>query len=115
MNDIVIFETGDQPVQVRLEGETVWLSLQQLAELFDRDKSVISRHLRNICATAELNPEATVAKNATVQIEGGRKVRREIEYYNLDAIISVGYRVNSSRATRFRQGATGVLLNAEAA
>ena len=109
MSNIVIFESGDQPVQVRLEGETVWLSLQQLAELFDRDKSVISRHLRNIYATEELNREATVAKNATVQMEGGREIQREIEYYNLDAIISVGYRVNSTRATRFRQWATGVL------
>ena len=109
MSNIVIFETGDQPVQVRLEGETVWLSLQQLAELFQRDKSVISRHLRNIYATQELNRDATVAKNATVQMEGGREVLREIEFYNLDAIISVGYRVNSTRATRFRQWATGVL------
>lgn len=109
MNSIVIFESGDQPVQVRLEGETVWLSLQQLAELFGRDKSVISRHLRNIYATEELSREATVAKNATVQMEGGREVQRETEFYNLDAIISVGYRVNSSRATRFRQWATGVL------
>jgi hypothetical protein len=109
MNNIVIFESGERSVEVRLEGETVWLSLQQLAELFDRDKSVISRHLRNIYATEELAREATVAKNATVQVEGGREVLREIEYYNLDAIISVGYRVNSTRATRFRQWATGVL------
>ncbi len=109
MSSLVIFVSGDQPVQVRLEGETVWLSLQQLAELFQRDKSVISRHLRNIYATQELNREATVAKNATVQMEGGREVQREIEFYNLDAIISVGYRVNSARATRFRQWATGML------
>lgn len=109
MNKIVIFETGDQPVQVRLEGETVWLNLQQLAELFARDKSVISRHLRNIYSEQELMRDATVAKNATVQLEGGREVQREIDYYNLDAIISVGYRVNSARATRFRQWATGVL------
>lgn len=109
MSNIVIFDSGDQPVQVRLEGETVWLSLQQLADLFDRDKSVISRHLRNIYATEELTREATVAKAATVQMEGGREVQREIEFYNLDAIISVGYRVNSTRATRFRQWATGVL------
>ena len=109
MNSIVIFESGDQPVQVRLEGETVWLSLQQLAELFERDKSVISRHLRNIYDSGELTREATVAKNATVQKEGNREVLREIESYNLDAIISVGYRVNSTRATRFRQWATGVL------
>lgn len=109
MNNIVIFESGDQPVQVRLEGETVWLSLQQLADLFGRDKSVISRHLRNIYATQELNREVTVAKYATVQMEGGREVQREIEFYNLDAIISVGYRVSSARATQFRIWATNTL------
>jgi len=106
MNNIVIFESGDQPVQVRLEGETVWLSLQQLAELFGRDKSVISRHLKNIFDTNELERVSVVAKNATTAVDG--KIY-QVEYYNLDAIISVGYRVNSSRATRFRQWATGVL------
>jgi hypothetical protein len=102
VNSIVIFESGDQPVQVRLEGETVWLSLQQLAELFGRDKSVISRHLRNIYKTEELAREATVAKTATVQMEGSREVQREIEFFNLDAIISFGDQVNT---TRFRQWA----------
>lgn len=108
---IVIFENADQAVEVRLDAdqETVWLSLQQLAEVFERDKSVISRHLRNIYKEGELGKEATVAKNATVQQEGNRRVRRDIELYNLDAIISVGYRVNSSRATRFRQWATRTL------
>ncbi|MEA3301294.1 MAG: RhuM family protein [Pseudomonadota bacterium] len=106
MNNIVIFESGDQPVQVRLEGETVWLSLQQLAELFGRDKSVISRHLKNIFDTNELERGSVVAKNATTAVDG--KIY-QVEYYNLDAIISVGYRVNSSRGTRFRQWATGVL------
>jgi hypothetical protein len=72
MNNIVIFEADDQPVQVRLEGETVWLSLQQLTELFGRDKSVISRHLKNIFETGELERKATVAKTATVQKEGDR-------------------------------------------
>ncbi|WP_066452964.1 virulence protein RhuM/Fic/DOC family protein [Castellaniella caeni] len=112
MNDeqqLVIFEGDTGQVEVRLEGETVWLSLPQMAELFARDKSVISRHLKSIFATGELSREATVAKNATVQLEGGREVIRQIEYYNLDAIISVGYRVNSSRATRFRQWATRTL------
>lgn len=105
---IVIFEDADKAVEVRLDAaqETVWLNLQQLAELFDRDKSVISRHLRNIFKDGELAREATVAKNATVQQEGARQVRRSIDLYNLDAIISVGYRVNSSRATRLRQWAT---------
>lgn len=107
--DIIIYESGEAQVEVRLERETVWLSLQQLAELFGRDKSVISRHLRNIYASKELERGATVAKNATVQREGEREIVRDIEYYNLDAIISVGYRVNSTRATRFRQWATRVL------
>ncbi|MFA5521377.1 MAG: virulence protein RhuM/Fic/DOC family protein [Castellaniella sp.] len=106
---LVIFEGEAGQVEVRLEGETVWLSLQQLADLFGRDKSVISRHLKGIFSTGELPREGTVAKNATVQLEGTREVVRHIEYYNLDAIISVGYRVNSTRATRFRQWATTVL------
>jgi len=108
MSEIVIYQTSDQQtqVEVRLEGETFWLSLNQIAQLFERDKSVISRHLRNIFKEGELEQEATVAKNATVQIESGRKVKREIEYYNLDAILSVGYRVNSKRGTQFRQWAT---------
>lgn len=109
MNEIVIFEAESQKVEVRLEGETLWLNLQQLAELFGRDKSVISRHLKNIFDTNELARDRTVAKNATVQKEGDREVVREIDYFNLDAIISVGYRVNSSQATRFRQWATRVL------
>jgi len=106
MSNIVIFGVGDQPVQVRLEGDTVWLSLQQLAELFERDKSAISRHLKNIFNTNELDRKAAVAKNATTAADG--KIY-QVEYFNLDAIISVGYRVNSTRATRFRQWATGVL------
>lgn len=108
---IVIYEAADQAVEVRLDAgqETVWLSLQQIADVFGRDKSVISRHLRNIFKQEELAFEATVAKNATVQTEGQRQVRRDIEFYNLDVIISVGYRVNSSRATRFRQWTTRTL------
>ncbi|MDN5849193.1 MAG: virulence RhuM family protein [Nitrococcus sp.] len=109
MSELVIFEGDKQPVEVRLEGETVWLSLQQLADLFERDKSVISRHLKNIFDSKELDRDRTVAKNATVQKEGKREVVRDIEFFNLDAIISVGYRVNSARATRFRQWATRVL------
>ncbi|HET7687574.1 MAG TPA: RhuM family protein [Candidatus Macondimonas sp.] len=97
MSDLIIFESDTRPVEVRLEGETLWLTLQQLAELFERDKSVISRHLRNIFATGELERAAVVAKNATTAADG--KTYR-VEYFNLDAIISVGYRVNSSRATR---------------
>lgn len=108
-SEIVIYEGGEARVEVRVEHENVWLRLQQLADLFGRDKSVISRHLRNIFASGELDREATVAKNATVQREGEREVVRDIEHFNLDVIISVGYRVNSTRATRFRQWATRVL------
>jgi len=93
-------------VSVRLEGETAWLTLDQMATLFQRDKSVISRHLRNVYQNGELVRKATVAKNATVQKEGRRRVERLIESYNLDAIISVGYRVNSKRGTQFRIWAT---------
>ncbi len=109
-NEIILYQTNEhaEHIEVRIdeELETVWLTLNQIAQLFDRDKSVISRHLRNIYKNGELLFEATVAKNATVQMEAGREVKREIEYYNLDAILSVGYRVNSKRGTQFRQWAT---------
>lgn len=108
-NNGLIFDSDSHRVEVRLQGDSVWLTLQQLADLFGRDRSVISRHLKNIFSTKELDENRTVAKNATVQKEGGREVIRQVEYFNLDAIISVGYRVNSTRATRFRQWATGVL------
>ncbi len=103
---IIIYEGAEARVEVRLDRETVWLSLQQLAELFGRDKSVISRHLKNIFATGELEREAVVAKNATTAADGKTYL---VDYYNLDAIISVGYRVSSAKATRFRQWATTVL------
>ena len=109
--EVALFEAPDGQVRldVHLERETVWLSLSQMADLFGRDKSVISRHLRNIYASGELDRKATVAKNATVQREGGREVVREIEYFDLDAILSVGYRVNSKRGTQFRIWATRTL------
>ena len=109
--EVLLYEAPDGQVRVdvRLEQDTVWLSLPQLAELFGRDKSMISRHLHNIFTTGELEREATVAKNATVQHEGDREVVREIEDFNLDAIISVGYRVKSKRGTQFRIWATQVL------
>jgi len=113
MTEIIIYDDPEMavPVQVTLEGETVWLTQEQMAELFDRERSVITRHLRNIYKEEELEPEATRAKFAQVQTEGSRTVRRVIEHYNLDAIISVGYRVNSKRGVRFRQWATSVLKN----
>jgi len=109
MNNIVIFESGDEPVQVRLEGETVWLTQAQMAELFDTSTDNISLHLKNIYSEKELQEPATTEDFSVVRQEGARQVKRQLKHYNLDAIISVGYRVNSSRATRFRQWATGVL------
>lgn len=109
MSNIVIFESGDQSVQVRLEGETVWLNQMQMAELFGVQKAAISKHLKNIYTSGELTPAATVSKMETVQQEGKRTVYRQVEHYNLDAIISVGYRVSSARATQFRIWATSVL------
>ena len=105
---IIIYEAAGQAVEVRLDAnaQTVWLSLQQLADLFERDKSGISRHLNNIFKEGELERGAVVAKNATTAADGKTY---QVEYFNLDVIISVGYRVNSSRATRFRQWATRIL------
>jgi len=109
--EIVIYEMpdGQTTIDVKLENDSIWLSLIQMSNLFGKDKSVISRHLRNIYNEAELEKDATVAKNATVQMEANRSVVREIEYYNLDAILSVGYRVNSKRGTQFRIWANRVL------
>lgn len=107
---LVLFTSadGNVTVDVQLKNDTVWLSLNQLSQLFGRDKSVISRHLKNIFADGELEVDSTVANFATVQKEGERDVLREIEYFNLDAILSVGYRVNSKQATKFRQWANSV-------
>ena len=99
-------EDGVAKLEVRMVDETVWLSLTQMAELFQRDKSVISRHIKNIYEEGELAPQATVANFATVQREGARAVGREVTHYNLDVIISVGYRVKSHRGTQFRIWAT---------
>ncbi|KJS74861.1 MAG: virulence protein RhuM/Fic/DOC family protein [Serpentinimonas sp.] len=109
MSHIVIFEAGDQPVQVRLEGETVWLTQRQIAEAFSTTPENILMHLKNIFSDNELDEMATAKEILVVQTEGSRQVKRRLKHYNLDAIISVGYRVNSTRATRFRQWATGVL------
>jgi hypothetical protein len=106
--EFLLYQTDDgrTRVQVRVKDETVWLSLNQLAELFGRDKSVISKHIANVFEEGELLPDRTIAKFATVQYEGTRSVAREIEHYNLDVIISVGYRVKSHRGTQFRIWAT---------
>ena len=109
--DIVIYqsEDGNTRINVNLQGETVWLSQQQMSELFKTDRTSISRHIKNIYKTEELDKKSTCAFFAQVKDEGFRKVTRKIPYYNLDMIISVGYRVNSKRGTQFRIWANKIL------
>lgn len=102
-------QAGEQSIEARYEDETLWLSQKLMAELFGVDVRTVSEHLKNIFASHELTPEATIRKFRIVQQEGQRKVARAVDFHNLDAIISVGYRVNSLRATQFRQWATGIL------
>jgi prophage maintenance system killer protein len=111
MSEIIIYEDaeGQGRVQVRLEGETVWLTQKQMADLFDSSTDNIGLHLKNIFAEGELSEPSTTEDYSVVQTEGRRQVTRNVKHYNLDAIISVGYRVNSKRGVRFRQWATGVL------
>jgi hypothetical protein len=111
LGEVVVYEApgGEARVDVRLEGETLWLSLMQMAELFGRERSVVTKHVRNVFQEGELDPEATCAKFALVRSEGGRTVSREVDHYNLDVIISVGYRVKSLRGTQFRIWATRTL------
>ena len=110
---IVIYQTndGETSIDVKLEGETVWLSQSQLSELFNTDRTSILRHIKNIYKTEELDESTTCAFFAQVREEGSRVVTRQIPYYNLDMIISVGYRVNSKRGTQFRIWANKVLKN----
>ena len=110
-DSIIIYQTSDgkNTIEVSLLNDSVWLSLNQISSLFERDKSVVSRHIRKILQENELDKDATVAFFATVQSEGKRSIERTIEYYNLDMIISVGYRVNSKRGTQFRMWASSVL------
>ena len=110
-NDIVIYQSEDGSTQldVKLGGETVWLNRQQLAELFDRDVKTIGKHIANALKEELDDDNSTVAKFATVQTEGKRLITREVEHYNLDMIISVGYRVKSKRGVEFRRWATNVL------
>lgn len=107
-NNFLLYRNADGAVKVEvlLKDETIWLTINQMAELFGIDKSGVSRHIKNIFETGELQEKATVAKFATVQQEGNRDVTRQLEFYNLDMIISVGYRVNSIRGTHFRIWAT---------
>lgn len=110
-NSIEIYSSQDGSIQlkVKLENDTVWLTQSQMAELFGVDRTSIVRHIRNIYKSEELDQNSTCAKNAQVRTEGNRSILREIPYYNLDMIISVGYRVNSKNATSFRRWATSVL------
>jgi prophage maintenance system killer protein len=109
MTDILIFEDDTRPVEVRLGGETVWLTQRHMADLFDKDVRTINEHVGNVFSESELEREGTVRKFRIVQQEGRRQVERDLEHYNLDVIISVGYRVKSQRGVRFRQWATRIL------
>ncbi len=110
-NKIIIYQTedGQTQIDVRMENETVWLTQAQMAELFQTDRTSIVRHINNIYKVEELDRESTCAKIAQVQIEGKRTVKRSVPYFNLDMIISVGYRVNSKRGVKFRQWANRIL------
>jgi len=110
-SEIVIYQLSEETneIHVRLEGNTIWLSQKQMAELFEKDTDTIGLHLKNIFQTGELNEMSTTEEYSVVQKEGNRNVKRSIKHYNLDAIISVGYRVNSTRGTQFRIWANKVL------
>lgn len=109
--DIKIFqlENGQPEIQVKVDSETVWLTQKQMSELFEKDSDTIGLHLRNIFQTGELEEEATTENFSVVQKEGSRSVKRTIKHYNLDAIISVGYRVNSIRGVQFRKWSSQIL------
>ena len=111
IGNLLLYQTedGQTKIEVTLANDTVWLTADQMAELFQRNKSTISRHIKNVFESGELKPDSTVAFFATVQNEGTRRVERNITFYNLDMIISVGYRVNSHRGVQFRIWATQVL------
>ncbi len=108
MNEIIIYKTKDRKTQieVKFENESVWLTQQQMAELFGQTKQNVSLHVNNCFKDKELIKKSTVKESLTVQKEGSRTVKRKLEYYNLDVIISVGYRVKSVQGTQFRQWAT---------
>ena len=111
ISNIIVYNNGELELKVSVEQESVWLNRNQIAELFGRDVKTIGKHISNVFDEKELEKYSTVANFATVQNEGGRDVKRDIEYYNLDVIISVGYRVKSQKGVRFRQWATTILKN----
>ena len=102
-------QSGEQSIETRYKDETIWLSQKLMSALFNVDVRTVNEHLKNIYEQGEVSPDATIRKFRIVQTEGKREVSRNVDFYNLDAIISVGYRVNSVRATQFRQWATKVL------
>jgi len=110
-NEIIIYQAEhlSEKLEVRVEGETIWLTQAQIVELFESGKANVSEHIKNIFQTGELDKDATVRKFRTVRKEGNREVSRELTYYNLDMIISIGYRVNSVRETQFRIWANKIL------
>jgi len=110
-SEIILYQPNDieARLEVRIEEDTVWLNRQQISLLFDRDIKTIGKHINNVFSEGELNKNSTVANFATVQNEGGRLVERQVEFFNLDVIISVGYRVKSKQGTQFRIWATNVL------
>ncbi len=110
-DEIIIYQADEKStrLEVRIDSETLWLTQNQIVELFDSSKANISEHIKNIFQTKELDEKATVRKFRTVQIEGGRNVSRTLLHYNLDMIISIGYRVNSLRRTQFRIWAAKLL------
>ena len=111
MKQIEIYQTKDKRIEVKFEGDSVWLTQKQIASVFGTEIPAINKHITNILKTGELKALSTVSKMEIVQTEGMRKVTRKVEHYNLDMIISIGYRVNSQKATRFRIWATDVLKN----
>lgn len=110
-NEIILYQSGElaEHIEVRIDEDTVWLNRNQIATLFGRDVKTIGKHINNVYSEGELIKDSTVANFATVQMEGGRIIERQIEHYNLDVIISVGYRVKSKQGTQFRIWATSVL------
>jgi hypothetical protein len=109
MADLVIYNDGELELDVSIEADTIWLTQKQIAELFEVTTATINEHIKNIFANRELSIDSTIRNFLIVRQEGKRKVKRNLEHYNLDVIISVGYRVNSFKATKFRQWATSVL------
>ncbi|RBQ30833.1 DNA-binding protein [Arcobacter sp. FW59] len=109
LSNLVVYNDGELELKVSVNSQTVWLNRNQLSELFGRDVKTIGKHINNVFVEKELEKFSTVANFATVQFEGKREVTRDVEYYNLDVIISVGYRVKSQKGVKFRQWATSIL------